>query len=223
VITAEGAGFTEDKLELLDQAYAQGLRHVQLVHYIRNGLGDFQTERPQHDGLTELGVKVIQACNRLGILVDLAHSTNAVIDRALEVSRVPVIWSHSAITSAQFSWQNGKARLLNIDYAKKIAQRGGSIGLWALQSTVGNAPDGYASELMRMVDAVGPEHVMFGTDIDGMGNSAAMEQLMDLRKVAEVLQERGVDDRTLKALCFDNYARCLKGAMKAAMLARAAA
>ena len=66
-----------------------------------------------------------------------------------------------------------------------------------------------------MIDALGPEHVMFGTDIDGMASFAAMEDLMDLRKVADVLQERGVDDKTLRAICFDNYARCLKAAMQA--------
>src|SRR6185436_19500101 len=47
----------------------QGVRSVQLVHYIENPLGDFQTEPPQHDGLTDLGREVIAECNRLGILV----------------------------------------------------------------------------------------------------------------------------------------------------------
>ena len=128
-----------------------------------------------------------------------------------------MIWSHSAISTVQYTWQrpSNLSRLLNIDYAKKIAQRGGAVGLWALRSTVGTSPAGYANELMRMIDAVGPEHVMFGTDIEGMGTFAAMEELADLRKVADVLQERGVDDKTLRAICFDNYARCLKGAMHA--------
>src|SRR5207244_1615159 len=52
VIAVEGAGFTEDGLELIDAFYAQGLRHLQLVHYVRNGIGDFQTERPEHNGMT---------------------------------------------------------------------------------------------------------------------------------------------------------------------------
>ena len=53
------------------------------MHYIRNALGDFQTERPQHGGLTELGKKVVQECNRLGILVDLAHATADAVTQAL--------------------------------------------------------------------------------------------------------------------------------------------
>jgi membrane dipeptidase len=217
VIAVEGAGFAADGMELLDEAYAQGLRHLQLVHYIRNALGDFQTERPEHDGMTPLGVDVVKSCNRLGILVDLAHATNAVIDKTLEVSAAPVIWSHSGIARWQYGWQQSSAlsRLLSLDYAKKIAQRGGAIGLWSLSNTVGHGPSGYASELMRMVDLVGPKHVMFGTDLDGVGKSGALDGLADLRKVVDVLRERGVDDDTLQAICFENYARCLKAAMDA--------
>jgi membrane dipeptidase len=217
VIAVEGAGFTEDGLEFIDPAYAAGLRQLQLVHYIRNALGDFQTERPQHGGMTELGVKVVNACNRLGILVDLAHATDAVIDKALEVSTAPPIWSHSAIATTQSAWTqpSGLSRRLYLGYAKKIAQRGGAVGLWALRGSVGSSPGGYASELMRMVDAIGPEHVMFGTDLEGMGSSGVMEKLVDLRQVADLLRERGVDDKTLRAICFDNYARCLRAAMEA--------
>jgi len=217
VIALEGAGFAEDKLELLDEAYARGLRHLQLVHYIKNGLGDFQTERPEHDGLTELGMHVVKSCNRLGILVDLAHSTRANIDGALAASSVPMVWSHSAITTRQYTWRQSSnlSRLVGLDDAKKIAQRGGAVGLWALRSTVASSPDGYANELLHMVDALGPEHVMFGTDLEGMGPYAVMDELQDLRKVADLLQERGVDDKTLRAICFDNYARCLQGAMLA--------
>ncbi len=217
VIALEGAGFASDDPGLLERAYADGLRHLQLVHYIRNALGDFQTERPEHDGLTALGADIVKACNQRGILVDLAHSTNAVIDRALEVSSVPLIWSHSAITKAVTSWTQSSAqsRLLYVDFAKKIAERGGAVGLWSLRATVGDSPAGYARELMRMVDLVGAEHVMFGTDLDGVGRYGTMEGLGDLRRVADLLRERGMDEKTLNAVCFGNYARCLRAAMEA--------
>lgn len=215
VIAMEGAGFAEDGLELIEQFHGAGLRHLQLVHYVRNGMGDFQTERPEHNGMTPLGVDVIKACNRLGILVDLAHATNAVIDRALEVSSTPVIWSHSEITRTQYTWQQPQSRLLHIDYAKKIAQRGGAVGLWSLRSSRMTGLPGYADGFMRMIHAVGPEHVMFGTDLDGVGQNGLMNGLGDLRAVVDLLRKRGVDDRTLRAVCFENYARCLRATMEA--------
>src|SRR5690606_34893517 len=53
VLTVEGATLVEDDPAPLERAYELGVRSVQLVHYIENPLGDFQTERPQHGGLTE--------------------------------------------------------------------------------------------------------------------------------------------------------------------------
>ena len=217
VIAVEGAGFAEDGLAMLGQCYDDGLRQLELVHYIRNALGDVQTERPDHGGLTELGVEVVKSCNRLGMLVDLAHCSNASIDRALETSSVPMIWSHGGITDAQYPWwrTGDLSRLLNIDYAKKIAQRGGAVGLWANSSTVGRDPEGYAKEILRMASKLGPEHVMFGTDMDGLQTHAALKRLLDLRKVTDLLRGLGTDDKIVRAICFDNYARCLKSAMQA--------
>jgi membrane dipeptidase len=118
------------------------------------------------------------------------------------------------ISSEQFNWQrpSGLSRRLYIDYAKKIAKRGGAVGLWSLRNNTVYGPASYAAELMRMADAIGPEHVMFGTDLDGVGSAAALDNLRDMRKVADALSEHGADDNTLKAICFDNYARCLKAA-----------
>ncbi len=217
VIAVEGAGFMADGVEVLGDAYVRGLRHLQLVHYVRNALGDFQTESPEHNGMTQLGVDTIKSCNRLGILVDLAHATEAVVDRALEVSATPIIWSHSALTTSRYTWSQSSAlsRKIRVDYAKKIAQRGGAVGLWSLRDSGVSNPAGYADELVRMADAIGPEHVMFGTDLDGVGPYGVMDQLGDLRKVADRLRERGVDDKTLRAICFGNYARCLRTAMQA--------
>jgi hypothetical protein len=57
----------------------------------------------------------------------------------------------------QYGWQQSSRAVTpaELDYAKKIAERGGAIGLWSLRNTVGDGPSGYASELMRMVDLVG--------------------------------------------------------------------
>src|SRR5262249_35520401 len=75
VFAGEGADFLEGRVEALDGAYAKGLRHLQLVHYIRTPVGDFQTASPTHGGLSAMGRQLVQACNAKGVLVDLAHAT----------------------------------------------------------------------------------------------------------------------------------------------------
>ena len=57
MLAVEGASFIDDVAHV-QIAYDAGVRHLQIVHYIRNPLGDFQTEKPEHNGLTELGKKV---------------------------------------------------------------------------------------------------------------------------------------------------------------------
>ena len=55
------------------------------------------TEAPEHGGLSEFGKRVVAECNRLGILVDLAHCTDEAVTQALAISKAPMVWSHSSI------------------------------------------------------------------------------------------------------------------------------
>ena len=215
VLTSEGADFLEGSLDDLQSAYDRGIRHIQLVHYIKNPIGDLQTERPAHNGLSDFGKQLIKALNTTGILIDLAHSTGPSIDQALEVSSKPMIWSHSFITKSEQSWasRGWMSRGLSEAYAKKIASKGGAVGLWALGPSFGGGLDGYASEIIRMIEILGADHVMFGTDEDGLPQGAVIEQLIDLRKVVDILAKRGVDDKTLRSVAYENYARCLRIAM----------
>jgi membrane dipeptidase len=99
VVAAEGADFLKGRVERVDEARRQfGLRHLQLVHYRPNELGDIQTEAPVHDGLPDFGVEVVRACNRLGIVVDVAHATFDVVKRAAQATSRPLILSHTSLT-----------------------------------------------------------------------------------------------------------------------------
>lgn len=217
VLTSEGADFLEGTLDDLPSAFERGIRHIQLVHYIQNPVGDLQTEKPMHNGLSAFGKQVIQAMNTTGILVDLAHSTGPSIDQALEISTKPMIWSHSFITKQDTSWTSRGylSRGLSEGYAKKIAAKGGAVGLWALGPSFGGGIDGFANELIRMIDIVGAPHVMIGSDEDGLPQGAVIDQLMDLRKVVDILIKRGLDEKTIRMVAFENYARCLRSAMTA--------
>ncbi|HZM47355.1 MAG TPA: membrane dipeptidase [Burkholderiales bacterium] len=101
VLAAEGGDFLEGDLRRLEAARTAGLIHLQLVHYRVSELGDISTERPVHGGLTAFGREVIAACNRLGILVDVAHGTSALIEQALELAARPIVYSHGHMTSSE--------------------------------------------------------------------------------------------------------------------------
>ena len=99
VLAIEGASILDEALGQLQAAYDMGIRHIQLVHYIRNTVGDFQTERPEHSGLTELGQDGGAGVQSAGhpCRPRAQHAPTAVT-QALAVSKVAMVWSHSSVT-----------------------------------------------------------------------------------------------------------------------------
>jgi membrane dipeptidase len=85
VADVEGLDFLDKKLERLEEAHRRGIRHVQLVHYTPNDIGDFQTGAITHQGLTEFGAEVIRACDRLGFVCDVAHATEDMAKQTVKV------------------------------------------------------------------------------------------------------------------------------------------
>jgi len=215
VLAVEGASFLDDDPDMLTFAYDEGVRHVQLVHYIRNTLGDFQTGKVENDGLTTRGTDIVSACNRLGILIDLAHCTPAAVTQALAVSKVPMVWSHGSVSrdaNGQTSKVAWKARQLPLPEARAIAQKGGVVGLWPLRSDVGGSVAAYADRLTQMADWLGEDHVGFGTDMNAISNPA-IRHYGDLRSVLDYWAERGVDAARIRKIAIENYARVLKQAL----------
>jgi membrane dipeptidase len=196
LLATEGANFLEGQPDRVAQAHAWGVRHLQLIHFIQSPLGDRQTAEPVHGGLTPLGAKVVAECRRLGIVVDMAHGTAALVDGVLEASDAIPVWSHSWISAQGGGWTDPSyiARSLSPATARKIAARGGAVGLWTVRVNrdpaypVHNATT-YADEIVRMCELVGPNHVAFGTDMEGAGPGAILSNYVDLREVADKLMQ----------------------------------
>ncbi len=217
VLAVEGATFADGDLSQIEAAYAAGVRHIQLVHYVRNDIGDFQTERPQHNGLADFGRSVVRECNRLGILVDLAHCTPRTVEAALSVSTAPMVWSHGSVTrgpAAPWSALGWQARQLPLPAARAIAAKGGVVGLWALPRDVGRSVAAYADRLSELADWLGEDHAAFGTDRNGIADPA-IASFADLQRVTDHWERRRMPERRIAKLAIENYARVLKRAMAA--------
>ncbi len=225
VLAAEGADFLEGRLENLDDAVEKGLRHLQFVHYIRTPIGDFQTVAPVHNGLSETGKRLVEACNARGVLVDLAHSTMPSVDQALEISKMPVIWSHGWVDGDGGNWEDPYGflkRRLSVPHAKKIAARGGVIGLWALGLSrpglgwpvAARDTLAYAQQVAKLVSVLGADHVAFGTDIEGVGNGWTMNDYGHVRTVVGHLEELKMPASAIERVAGGNYARVLKTVLK---------
>jgi membrane dipeptidase len=226
VLASEGADFLEGKLDGLEAAYEKGLRHLQFVHYIGTPVGDRQTERPSHNGLSELGKRLVEACNARGMLVDLSHCAGPAVDQALAIADAPLVWSHGWVDSESGRWNDPYgflSRRLSLEHAKKIAAKGGVVGLWGLglpryfpRWPVSQRDQaGYARELAKLVDKLGADHVAMGTDLEGLGPNWVVDTYAHARTVVEALQAAKLPASTVEKVAFANYARVLKAALKA--------
>ena len=161
VADIEGLDFLEMKLERLEEAHQRGIRHVQLVHYTPNDIGDFQTGAVTHKGLTPFGAEVIRACHRLGFVCDVAHATEDTVKQAAQVATKPLLLSHTALAGSAAQGPTPlTGRQISRDHARIIAETGGAVGIWHFFPSL----DRYVDGLKEMVDVVGVDHVCVGTD-----------------------------------------------------------
>ena len=92
----EGGHAIENSLGALRAFYELGARYMTLTHNVTHDWADAAVDAPRHGGLTRFGEAVVREMNRLGMLVDLAHVSPAVMAHVLRISAAPVIFSHSS-------------------------------------------------------------------------------------------------------------------------------
>jgi membrane dipeptidase len=163
----EGGHFLQGHLERVEEAYERGLRHLGLLHDSDASvpLGDVYTNPPRYGGLTSFGASVIKECNRLGMLIDLAHANVQTTEAALKLTTRPVIISHTGLDTRLGNdprmAQMMRPRLISKEQAKMVADAGGAVGVWTHLS---NSPLEYAHNIRALVDVIGVDHVCIGTD-----------------------------------------------------------
>jgi len=161
VFAVEGGDFIEDRLDRVHAAHADGVRSITIVHYHPNQIGDPQTEAPRFPGLTPVGKQIVREMNKAGVIVDLAHASLGVTRDAAEISTRPMMISHTNLKRPDVD----HPRLISVEHAKLVTNHGGLVG--SVPSGIGqkNTADWIAS-ILRLVDAVGIDHVAIGTDMD---------------------------------------------------------
>ena len=120
-------------ISLIQKYYQLGARYITLCHTRNNDICDSSTDRkgPEHHGLSEFGKKVVQEMNRVGMIIDVSHISDEAFYDVLEVSKAPVIASHSSVRALCDSSRN-----LNDSMLKKLADKGGVIQICILSSYI---------------------------------------------------------------------------------------
>lgn len=111
-----------EDLKLLDEFYKRGVRLAGPVHSKNNQFADSATDKPRWNGLSPLGKQWVAEMNRLAIVIDASHSSDAAFDQLLDLSKYPILLSHSSLRSAHDNPRN-----LDEDRLRKLAAKGGAM------------------------------------------------------------------------------------------------
>ena len=202
LLTVEGGDFLEGKPERVAVAYADGVRSITLLHYRNNELGDTITGTPVHGKLSPAGIAVVKAMNAAGMLVDVAHASQATAMGAIDASSKPVIASHVHVHTPKLS----HPRFISPDLAKAVAQTGGGVlGAWPAGIGVVDL-NGFVDRAFELVDHVGIDHVCLGTDMDA-NYKPVFDTYANLPLFVAGLLKRGMHEPEVAKLMGGNFLR----------------
>jgi membrane dipeptidase len=220
----EGAEPIDADLESLPAWYAAGVRSIGLVWSRPNLFGHgvpfaFGVSPDTGPGLTDAGRALVNACNELGILVDLSHLNEAGFWDVAKVSDAPLVATHSNVWSITPSTRNLTDRQLDaIKESQGIVGINFGVGFLnpegnrdATATTVSNLAD----HALALVERLGIDGVAFGSDFDGTTIPAEVNDAAGLPLVIDELRRRGFDETALCKIGYENWLRVLGATWKA--------
>ncbi len=232
VMGMEGGHAIENSLGALRAYYAMGVRYMTLTHNAHLDWADAHIANPRHDGLTAFGREVVREMNRLGMLVDLSHTSAATMADALEVSEAPVIWSHSNAFAVANHTRNVPDEIL-----RRLPRNGGVVMVTFVPGFVsqaqvewnrrpaaertGPAPGATLAQVADHIDYIkrvaGVDHVGIGGDFDGIDDVVrGLEDVSTYPALFTELARRGWSEADLRKLAGENILRVMTEAERVA-------
>lgn len=233
VMGMEGGHAIENSLGALRAFYELGARYMTLTHSGNNDWADSATDDAVHGGLSEFGFEVIREMNRLGMLVDLSHTSPETMHDALDVGEAPVIFSHSSARGVTDHRRN-----VPDDVLRRLPENGGvvmitfvpsfindEVRLWGTLSDAERAgrqtPRASMDDVIRHIehvrDVAGIDHVGLGSDFDGISAvPIGLEDVSTFPALFAELSRRGWPESDLRKLAGENTMRAWREAEEAA-------
>ncbi len=190
----EGAHALEGDLDNVVRLYEAGFRVFGLTHFFDNEVGG-SAHGVSGSGLTDFGARVIERMEELGIAVDLAHASPALVDDVLARVTHPVLVSHTGLKGICDNRRN-----LDDDRLAAVAATGGAVGIGLWETAVcGTTPAAWARAVRHAVDVAGVGHVALGSDWDG-AVAAILDASGTVHLVQALLDQRFTEEEIRKIM-----------------------
>jgi membrane dipeptidase len=220
-VTIENGAALENRIDSLDSFYELGVRLMTLCHNATTDWCDSATDAPRHGGLSKFGKRVIARMNSLGMMIDLAHVSDAVMRQAIESSSAPVVFSHSNARALCNHPRNVPDAILD------LARINGSLIMATfvpdfIRAKSKNSKEAtgtlsqYCDHLDYLRSRVGPDSVGIGSDFFGGPQGDGLKDVSCFPHIFAELINRGWIKSDLKKLAGGNLLRVFRAVEKAA-------
>lgn len=214
LLSIEGGTGIKGSKKILNDFYAAGVRIFGLA-WLSNDLAKSNriAEGEEDTGLTDVGREIVAEGNRLGMIWDVSHLSDKSFWDLAEISRKPIIASHS-----NFRTLCGHSRNLTDDMAKEIARQDGMIGLnlctsFIHRETEKRTVENYFKHLEYCLSLIGEDHIGFGGDIDGIDDIypsplTVEDSIHD--QLIEFMLQHNYSETLVRKVSGENYLNFLK-------------
>ncbi len=222
VLHMEGAEGIDPELDALHVFYQAGLRSVGITWSRVNEFGHGVPFKFPHSpdtgpGLSDKGINLVKACNRLGIIVDLSHLNEQGFWDTARISQAPLVVTHAGVHTLCPSSRNLTDKQLDA-----VGETNGIVGInfhvGFLRADGRLDPDTPIREIVRhiryVVDRIGIDHAAFGSDFDGATIPEELGDVAGLPKLISALREAGFGDDDLKKISHANWVRVFRQTWK---------
>ncbi|NHJ33056.1 MAG: membrane dipeptidase [Asgard group archaeon] len=217
----EGVGGFDTEFNILNLLYHSGLRSFGITWSDSNIFGTGSSFMPgapvDTRGITSEGRELILEANKLGVIVDVSHLSDKSFWDVLDVTKKPIIASHSCCRAI-----SPHVRNLTDEMIKALADNGGIMGInfanAFLREDCDRLSDTPYTKIIDHIDhvvkLVGPNHVGFGSDFDGTGVPDEIKDVTGFNKLVKELEKRKYSEEDINKICHGNFQRIFKEVWK---------
>ena len=218
----ENGAAIEGKLENVEYFYNKGIRYITLTHSKSNHISDSSyDENKNWGGLSEFGKSLIPEMNRIGVIVDISHVSDDAFMQAIEISKTPVIASHSSLRHFTPGWERNVSDEMLIALAKNKGVIQINFGT-AFLNDVNDKNKSYdpntyihaevtdvVDHIDHVVNVVGIDFVGIGSDYDGVGDTLpnGLKDASSYPNLIAELQNRGYSTTDIQKILGGNFVR----------------
>lgn len=228
ILTMENGSPIEEDINKLDDFYNLGVRMICLTHNGQNAIGYpnyfslFENGKPNEHvanralGLSDFGKELVAQMNEKGIVIDVSHLSDKGFYDVLEISKKPIVASHS---NARGLCKN--VRNLSDDMLYKLADNGGVTGLNYEKRFLHDDSEQGKETFARIVEhakyikrKIGVEHIALGSDFDGIERDIELDNASQLPLLIKRFEQARFTSEEIEKITYKNALRVFKDCLK---------